>query len=183
MKAPIIRRQISEALTKDATVLNRTGSRGSVPKSVVTLEVLETERSMSKTLLISFCSLSSLGRQSGNFAPRQILKAWKWIVNCLIRQRPIKSYSLKKLIRQLRGKKYQFGIIFRKTIFPMRGNSSSIDPAAANSLPDEGILDTTYIEVFMYIKRNLSWIFLLNYVWADRRRYHVGQSQHEISIS
>lgn len=180
MKAPIIRRQISEALTKDATVLNRTGSRGSVPKSVVTLEVLETERSMSKTLL---CSLSSLGRQSGNFAPQQILKAWKWIVNCLIRQRPIKSYSLKKLIRQLRGKKYQFGIIFRKTIFPMRGNSSSIAPVAANSLPDEGILDTTYIEVFRFIKRNLSWIFLLNYVWADRRIYHVGQSQHEISIS
>lgn len=180
MKAPIIRRQISEALTKDATVLNRTGSRGSVPKSVVTLEVLETERSMSKTLL---CSLSSLGRQSGNFAPRQILKAWKWIVNCLIRRRPIKSYSLNKLIRQFRGKKYQFGIIFRKTIFPMRGNSSSIAPVAANSLPDEGILDTTYIEVFRFIKRNLSWIFLLNYVWADRRIYHVGQSQHEISIS
>lgn len=180
MKAPIIRRQISEALTKDATVLNRTGSRGSVPRSVVTLEVLETERSMSKTLL---CSLSSLGRQSGNFAPRQILKAWKWIVNCLIRRRPIKSYSLNKLIRQFRGKKYQFGIIFRKTIFPMRGNSSSIAPVAANSLPDEGILDTTYIEVFRFIKRNLSWIFLLNYVWADRRIYHVGQSQHEISIS
>ena len=180
MKAPIIRRQISEALTKDATVLNRTGSRGSVPKSVVTLEVLETERSMSKTLL---CSLSSLGRQSGNFAPRQILKAWKWIVNCLIRRRPIKSYSLNKLIRQFRGKKYQFGIIFRKTIFPMRGNSSSIAPVAANSLPGEGILDTTYIEVFRFIKRNLSWIFLLNYVWADRRIYHVGQSQHEISIS
>ena len=114
MKAPIIRRQISEALTKDATVLNRTGSRGSVPKSVVTLEVLETERSMSKTLLISLYSLSSLGRQSGNFAPRQILKAWKWIVNCLIRQRPIKSYSLKKLIRQLRGKKIPIWYYFQE---------------------------------------------------------------------
>lgn len=117
MKAPIIRRQISEALTKDATVLNRTGSRGSVPKSVVTLEVLETERSMSKTLLISLCSLSSLGRQSGNFAPRQILKAWKWIVNCLIRQRPIKSYSLKKLIRQLGGKNTNLVLFSGKRYF------------------------------------------------------------------
>lgn len=117
MKAPIIRRQISEALTKDATVLNRTGSRGSVPKSVVTLEVLETERSMSKTLLISLCSLSSLGRQSGNFAPQQILKAWKWIVNCLIRQRPIKSYSLKKLIRQLRGKNTNLVLFSGKRYF------------------------------------------------------------------
>ena len=117
MKAPIIRRQISEALTKDATVLNRTGSRGSVPKSAVTLEVLETERSMSKTLLISLCSLSSLGRQSGNFAPRQILKAWKWIVNCLIRRRPIKSYSLNKLIRQFRGKNTNLVLFSGKRYF------------------------------------------------------------------